>query len=61
MTSRWAHASKTLLASTALCSVGALVCGFLSSRGNLWERFTIVSAFGMICSMIVTFILSPTI
>jgi hypothetical protein len=54
MTLRWARTSKTLLASTVLCSVGVLVCGFLSSRGNLWERFTIISAFGMSCSMFAT-------
>jgi hypothetical protein len=55
MTSRWARTSKTLLASTVLCTFGVLGCGFLSSRGNLWERFTILSAFGMIFSMIATY------
>ena len=55
MTSRWARTSKTFLASTVVCTVGVMGCGFLSSRGNLWERFTIVSAFGMIFSMIATY------
>jgi hypothetical protein len=54
MTSRWARTSKTFLASTVVCTVGVLGCGFLSSRGNLWERFTIVSAFGVSCSMFAT-------
>jgi hypothetical protein len=55
MTSRWARTSKALLAITVVCTVGMLSCGFLSSRGNLWERFTIVSAFGVIFSMIATY------
>lgn len=33
-------------------AVGMLACGFLSSRGNIWERFTIASAFGTFGSMI---------
>ncbi len=52
MTSRWARTSKTLLAITMVCTVGILGCGFLCSRGNRWERFTIASAFGMLGSMI---------
>ncbi len=51
MTPRWAGASKTLLAITSVCAVGMAVCGFLSSRGNIWERFTIASAFGFVGSM----------
>jgi hypothetical protein len=51
MTLRWARTFKTLVALIVVCTVGMLVCGFLSSRGNTWESFTIALAFGMSGSM----------
>jgi hypothetical protein len=52
MTSRWARTFKTLLASTAVSALGMPGCGFLSSRGNIWERFPIALLFGWLGSTI---------
>src|ERR1041384_2457097 len=35
----------------AVCLVGVCVVGFLSSKGNVWEKLTIVCAFGMLASV----------
>jgi hypothetical protein len=47
MTARWALTFKILLAAIVVCAVGLLGCGFLSSRGNLWERLAIACGVGM--------------
>jgi hypothetical protein len=41
MTGKWARSANMLVAITSASAVGMLVCGFLSSRGNIWERFLI--------------------
>jgi hypothetical protein len=54
MTRRWARTAATLLALTSVSAIGMAGCGFLSSRGKFWERFTIALAFGTFGSMIAT-------
>jgi hypothetical protein len=55
VTPRWANTARALVAMTSLCALGMMGCGFLSSGGNIWERFTIAAAFGFIGSMAATF------
>jgi hypothetical protein len=37
--------------SCGVCLVGLCITGFLSSKGNVWEKLTIVCAFGMLASV----------
>lgn len=46
MTARWERTFKILLAILIFCVVGSLACGFLSSRGDVWDRLAIALAFG---------------
>jgi hypothetical protein len=60
MTARWTRTFKSLLALNVVCAAGVLGCGFLSSRGDIWERFAIASAFGMGSSAITIYGLALT-
>jgi hypothetical protein len=60
MSARWAHTFKSLLAICILCIIGSLGFGFVSSRGDLWERFTIASAWGWCGSVAVLIALAVT-
>jgi hypothetical protein len=51
MNARWTYVVKSLLAICILCVIGLLVFGFLSSRGNVWERLTIASMTGLLASI----------
>ncbi len=54
----WSRAFKSVLTILIACVVGMLAFGFLSSRGNIWERLAIASASGMCVS---TAVLIPLI
>ena len=54
MTLKWARTAKTLLALASISAIGMAGCGFPSSRGNIWERFTVALAFVMFGSMSAT-------
>jgi hypothetical protein len=47
MTSIWSRTFKALVVVAVSGAVGLLGFGFLSSQGNLWERFAKASAFAM--------------
>jgi hypothetical protein len=52
MTVGWSRTFKTLAGIAGVSAVGMLGCGFLSSRGNMWQRFAIAFSLGMSGSMI---------
>jgi hypothetical protein len=47
--------SQVALGTQAVCAVGMLGCGFLSNRGDIWERHAIATLLGTVGSVIATF------